>query len=686
MKDLIMTKTFENNPLLQPSPQPFGVPDFTNIKIEHFKPAMFEGMRRQKRNLDAIAANPAPATFENTIIPLELAEQDLENVAYVFFMLAGTSNTPAITRIQQKMMPVFSRHGSKQAQREDIFARVNVVYNNRASLQPHQQRLVEDYYIAATHAGIGQPDHIKAELSAVSAQLSAVTTEFGERVLGQTDKTLFLIDNEADLEGLSPTQRNKAAATAKAADHDGKFGFRLMRPELEAFLTASPRRDLREKFYTQFMLRNDNGDEFDTNDLIPKAIELKQRKAALLGYNNYAQMALEHNMARNPETATALMVDLWGPAKAKYATELAERQPLAAADGINEPIQPWDWAYYTEKLRQQKYALDDTEVSKYLKLENVQAALFDVAERLFGVTMKRREDIKTHHPDAKAWEMLDADGNHVAVFIDDFFARTGKRAGAWMSKLRGSHGLAGGQRPIIYNVCNFSKAEDGQPQLISKDDAITMFHEFGHALHGMLSRAELPSQAGTNVKRDNVELPSQFMEHYFTVPEIMEKHFLHVDTGVPMPKEMIQKLKDSKLIEEGFEMTRYLISALIDLELHQRPGGAALDVKKFETEMVQKYDLPATAPQVHRLPHFQHSFSGYSAQYYVYRYANVYDYDAFAAFNEAGDPFHKPTAQLLKENIYETGNSRAPDVNYRGFRGKDATRDALLKGTGLIPA
>lgn len=677
-------KTIAANPFFQPSPQPFAVPDFARIGLAHFRPAFFEGMRRHKRNLDAVANNPEPATFENTILPLELAGEELSDVSSVFFTLTAAANTPELMRLQQKMMPVLSRHHSKQSQREDVFARVNTVYQNRATLRPDQQRLVVDYYIAATHAGIGQPQAVKEELSSISSKLSVITTEFSKRVLEQTDKELFLIDNEADLEGLSDDLRSNAAATAKAAGHDGKYGFRLMRQDVDAFLASSPRRDLRERYFQQFTSRNDNGSAFDTNELIPQAIELKQRRAALLGYENYARLALEHNMARSPDNATALMTDLWGPAKEKFAAEITERMPLAAADGINGKLQPWDWAYYTEKLRRQKYALDDNEVKKYLKLENVQAALFDVVQRLFGVTMKRREDITAYHPDARVWEMLDAQGKHVAVFIDDFFARAGKRAGAWMSEIRGSHGLKGGQRPVVYNVCNFTKPQEGQPALLSISDVTTMFHEFGHGLHGMLSRVELPSQSGTNVKRDNVELPSQFMEHYVLLPEIMEKHFRHVETGAPMPADMANRIKASSLMEEGYDLTRYLISALIDLELHQHKGGAALDIKKFEADMVAKYDLPEEASQMHRLPHFQHSFRGYSAQYYVYRWASVYDEDAFAAFEEKGNPFDAETAKLLKENIYETGDSRAPDENYRAFRGKDATRDALLHHKGLV--
>lgn len=676
----------QDNPLLNPSSLPFGMPDFASIKPEHFRPAFFEGMRRQKKNLDAVANNPAPATFENTIIPLELAKQDLQNVAYIFSLLAGTRNTPQIEHIQQKIMPVLSCHGSAQSQREDVFVRVKAVYNDRAELAPDQRRLVEDYYIAATHAGIGQPETVKRALSSNSAALSKVGTEFSTRIMGQTDKVFFVVENENELAGVPENMRRKAANRANQNGLDGKYAFTLMRTEMDSFLTVATNRDARRRYFEEFSSRNDNGDAYDTNDLVSQATLLKQERARLLGYKTYADMALEHNMARTPQNAMQLMIDLWEPAKAKFAEELAERQQLAAAEGMNEPLQPWDWAYYTEKLRQKKYALDDNEVTKYLRLENVQAAMFDVSERLFGVTFTRREDIITHHPDAKAWEVRDENGKHLAVFIDDFFARQGKRSGALKDNLRCSHGLGEGQRPIVYNMCNFTKPEDGKPALLSMDDAIALIHEGGHALHEMRSRVVLPSQGGTRVKRDNVELPSQFMEHYLTVPEIMEKHFRHVDTGAPMPKEMIEKIKASSNMDAGFDMTRYLISALIDLEVHQQSGSQPLNLKQFEADMLKKYDMPESAPQAHRLPHFHHSFNGYSAQYYVYRWANVYDYDAFAAFEETGNPFDPATARRLDENIYQTGNSRAPDENYRAFRGRDATREAFLKGKGFIPA
>lgn len=678
--------SIENNPLFAPSTQPFDVPNFKAVKPEHFKPAFEEGLRRHKADLDAVAANPAPATFENTIVPLELAGKDINRVYNIFGLLVGARTTPELQAIEAEISPIAAAHFTEQGQRQDVFSRVLTVYNDRASLNPVQARLVEEYHIAATNVGISLPPDKQALFIANAAKLSEVYSEFNTKFTNQTDTVFFVIDKPEDLAGLPQASLNNFAKAATDRELPGKWVVPLMRNSVEEFLSFSTRRDLREQVYGMFVNRNNNGDEFDTNDLIPRAIALKQEKAQILGgYKHYGEYALEHNMAKTPEAAMDLMKFMLEHGKAKFKAERAELQALAASEGFNEPIQPWDFDFYATRYKKQKFGIDEGEVKKYLKLENVQAALFDAAHKLFGVTMTPRPDIELHHPDAKAWEVKDRSSKHVGVFFDDLFARPGKSSGAWMSEIRGAHGLDGGQTPIIYNICNFTKPEAGQPALLSFDDARTLFHEFGHGLHGLLSTVIYPSLAGTNVRRDNVELPSQFMEHYLTVPAVMA-HFRHVETGQPMPQELVDKIKAADSFGEGRAMVRYAGSALIDLEIHQHPGGAALNLRQFEADMLKKYDMPEGGDLMHRLMHHSHSMSGYPSQYYVYRFASVYDHDAFAAFEEAGDPFHPPTAASLHENIYASGNSRAPDKNYHAFRGKEPDRQHFLRNSGFIPA
>lgn len=674
-----------DNPFAQNWQTPFATPPFSQIRLEHFKPAYLAAMAEEKAEIEAIADNPDAPTFANTMEALEKCGQALSRVNCCFYLLSSTCSTDDFQALDEEMSPLLSRHSTERGQNEKLFARIDTLYKSRSTLPPLQARLVEEYHYSYRMAGVGLPPAQKTRISEINARLSEIATDFSNRLMNEAAEKSFVID-KADLAGLPEDLIASAAETAEKRGMKGRYAFTLSRPVFENFMTNSARRDLREKMFAAFSARGDAGDGFDTKDLIPEAIELRQERAQILGFKTHAEMVTSHNMAGSPSAALGLLTDLWTPACQRFESEKKELQAIAAQDGQNDPIQPWDWLYYAEKLRQQKFALDDATLKPYFELEQVREAAFSTASRLFGLSFTLRPEIEAHHPEARTWEVKDKNGQHLGLFTGDYFARDSKKSGAWMSELRGDNALIG-QRPHVYNICNFPKPAAGQPALLSQEDAITLFHEFGHALHGLLSQVAYPSLAGTNVRWDFVELPSQLFEHWLTDPTVMKTQLRHIETGAPIPDALIEKIHTTQTFNQGFDTVRYLSSALLDMELHLLPSAKGMDVNAFEKATLAKYKMPEGAPIMHRLPHFKHSAEGgYSAQYYVYIWAGVLEHDAFAAFEDTKDVFNSSIATRLYEHIYSAGNSIDPAATYRAFRGRDATREALLKNKGLLPA
>lgn len=664
------------NPLLAPWDGPHGLPDFAAIHDDHFLPAFDAAIAEQEAEFEAICTNPEPATFANTVEALERHGLLLDRVNAVFWNRAGGDTNPRIQQIEREISPRLSRLYSKHATDQRIFDRLQAVVDQGADdLTPEQARVLDLMYQNFVRGGAKLDATGKARLQEIMARLSELGTAFGQNVLkDEADWSMTLTG--ADLDGLPRFLIDAARAEAERRETDG-YVITLSRSSVEPFLTFSARRDLREKAFQAWADRGET-----TNwDIIAETVRLRQERANLLGFKTFADYKLDNQMARTPARVRDLLTTVWQPARARAAEETAELQALAAQDGQTEPLAGWDWRYYAEKLRMQRHALDEGEIKPYLKLENIIQAAFDVANRLFGLTFTRA-DVTLPHPDAMAWEVHRGD-TFIGLFIGDYFARPSKRSGAWMSGLRPQQKLWSPERPVITNTCNFAK---GDPALLGWDDARTLFHEFGHALHGLLSDVTYPYISGTSVARDFVELPSQLYEHWLAVPEILEAHARHVETGQPMPRDLVDRLIAAENFNQGFKTVEFTASALVDLEMHVLENTDNFDPKGFEAEVLDGIGMPEAIIMRHRSPHFQHVFSGdgYSAGYYSYMWSEVMDADAFKAFEEAGDVFDAATAERLSEKVYSAGGSEKPEDAYTGFRGKLPGVEALLEGRGLV--
>lgn len=663
------------------------LPDFAAIKPEMFVPAFRQAMAEHKAEVDAILNNPAPATFDNTMVPLELAGRNLTRVSAVFGIVSGTMSSKQIQAIEEEISPELSRHGDEIAFHPKLFPRIDVIFQSRAALEPEARRLVEEKHRDLVLAGALLPQDKKDRLIAIGEKTSELETKFGNNLMNQVDEAPLIIADKAALAGVD---EDTLKAMAEAAAKLGKAGYavRLQREVVEPILVACTVRETRRLLHEAFTNRCNNNDDYDNKAIIPELLALRQEQASILGFKSFAHQATVANMAKTPEAALGLMTDLWEPAKQAMARDQAELQAAAAADGINDALKPWDWIYYAEKVRQQKYALDEAELKPYLSLANVRDAAFRTAERLFDIEL-RPVAVQGWHPDVEAFNVVDRkSGQNIALFLTDYIGREGKQSGAWMGEIASFHQLEGGQKPIVYNVCNYSKPAPGKPCLLTLDNARTIFHEFGHGLHGMLTRARFPSLAGTGVYRDFVELPSQLFEHWLTEPVVMKEHLRHVETGQPIPDALIDKIKKAEKFDSGFEQVRYLSSTIMDLELHQKTDVAGLDIAKAEREILTRYGMPDAGQMMHRPMHHGHLFSSsyYAAGYYVYGWAAVLDHDAFAAFEEKGNPFDKDAAAKLREHIYSAGNTEDPAVLYEKFRGRGPDRTALLRNKGFIAA
>ncbi len=675
------------NPFFTAWDTPFGMPPFDRIRPEHFPPAFDRGMGEQIAEIAAIVASPAPPAFTDTIEAIERSGRLLDRVRRVFSNLDSSDTNPALEAIARDYAPKLAQHQTRIALEAGLFARIADLYARRGQLglAEDQMRLLERHHLRLVRAGaLLSPDQ-KARMAAISERLATLHTLFGQNVLHDEREWRLVLD-EADLDGLPGFARAAAAQAAAERELPGRYVVTLARSSIEPFLTFSSRRDLRRTAHEAWTARGTHPGDADNTPLIREIMTLRAEQARLLGYENFADYRLDDSMAKTTDAVEGLLLEVWDPAKKKARAERGALEDMARAEGLNEPIEPWDWRYYAEKVRRAQYDLDEAEVKPYFVLDNMVAAAFDTAGRLFGLTFAARGNLPVYHPDVRVWEVRDRDGNHVGLFLHDNFARPGKHSGAWSSRYRDQQNLDGPVAPIVVNNNNFSKSASagGEPTLLSFDDAETLFHEFGHGLHALLSRVRYPSQSGTAVRRDFVEFPSQVFEHWMSVPENLRKYARHYRTGEPIPEALMGRLLAARTFNEGFATVEYTASALIDLELHRDPHPENLDPDRFEREFLAAYGVPREIGLRHRPTHFQHLFAGggYAAGYYAYLWAEVLDADGFAAFTEAGDVFDPKLAARLKD-IYSAGDTRDPMELYRAFRGRDPEIGALLRQRGL---
>ncbi|MGA1833107.1 M3 family metallopeptidase [Rhizobium wenxiniae] len=667
-----------------------GLPRFDLVKDEDFAPAFEVALASHEAEIDAIANNPEAPSFENTVVALEIAGDELSRVSSLFWGKAGAHTNETIQALEREIAPKMSRHYSKIGTNAALFARIDALWEKRAELglTLEQERVLERHWKGFVKSGAKLEKPEQDRLSSIGEKLAGLGAQFGQNVLGDEKEWSLKLTEEAELDGLPDFLRDAMAAAAKDRGEADGYLVTLSRSIIEPFLTFSARRDLREQAFKAWVARGENGGARDNVAIVRETLALRAEKAKLLGYENFAALKLDNTMAKTADNVNDLLHKVWDKARSKALEEEASLGKLVAEEGKNHPVMPWDWRYYAEKLRERTFSFSESELKPYLQLEKVIEACFDVAKRLFGVTLTELKGIEAYHPDVRVFELRDESGALKALFLGDYFARSSKRSGAWMSSFQSQHKLplkngAEGELPIIYNVCNFAKPAEGKPALLSLDDARTLFHEFGHALHGMLSDVTYPSVSGTGVSRDFVELPSQLYEHWLTVPEILEKYAVHYETGKPMPKQLLDKVLAARTFNAGFATVEFTASALVDMAFHTR--APADDPMAVQAEILSELRMPASLVMRHATPHFQHVFSGegYAAGYYSYMWSEVLDADAFSAFEEVGNAFDPVMARKLKNNIYSVGGSIDPEVTYKAFRGKLPDPTAMLKKKGL---
>ena len=675
------------NPLLSEWTGPYGgLPPFDQVKVEYFKPALEAAMAENLTEIDKIANDSAPPTFENTIVALEKAGQTLDRVGTIYNVWQSTMSSPDFQTVQREMAPKLAAFSDKITQNEKLFKRIEAVYNSpdKKKLNGEQQRLVWLDYTNFVRSGAKLDTKSKARLTEINQQLATLFTKFSNNVLYEEDNEFVQLKSESDLAGLPQSVRDAAAAAAAAKKQEGWLVINT-RSSVEPFLTFSDRRELREKVWRMFIMRGDNGDEHDNNATISQILQLRAERAKLLGYQTHAHWRVENQMAKTPERAMELMMAVWKPAVQRVHEEVADMQALADKEGAKLTIEPWDYRYYMEKVRKAKYDLDQNEVKPYLQLDKLREAIHWVAGELFNFKFTPAPNVPVAHPDIKVWEVTDkTSGKHIGLWFFDPFARPGKRSGAWMNAYRSQERVNGEITTIVSNNANFVKGKPGEPVLISWDDASTMFHEFGHALHGLNSNVTYPSLSGTAVARDYVEFPSQLMEHWLSTPQVLQKFALHYQTGKPIPQELVDKINRTKTFNQGFATVEYLAAAILDMKLHLL-GDKKIDARTFEKEALAEIGMPKEIVLRHRLPHFLHVFSSdsYSAGYYSYLWSDVLTADAFGAFTEAGGPYDRKVADRLRKSIFSVGNTIDPAEAYRNFRGRDPKVEALMKKRGF---
>lgn len=673
-----------SNPLLQPWQGAFAMPPFAAIRPEHFAPAFEKALAEHNREVRIIASATTRPTFANTIAALERSGRTLERVAEVFFNLASADTSAELQAIERDIAPELARHQSAILLDARLFARIADLHARRKSLKlaPEEARVLERTHKTFVHAGAELAPKARKRVAAINERLAALVTRFNQNVLKDEQDWQLVLEREEDLAGLPPTL--VAALTRAGADRGlARPVVTLARSSVEGFLQFSARRELRRAAFEAWICRGENGGANDNRALVEEIVTLRAELAHLIGFESFAAYALDDTMAKTPKAVKGLLDQVWPAALARVGEERAALAAIARREGMNERLEPWDWRYYAEKERKARFDIDEAEVRAYLPLESMIAAGFDTASRLFGLKFAERADLPRYHPDVRVWEVEDAKGRHVGLFIGDYFARPSKRSGAWMSSYRTQHKLAGEVRPIIVNVLNFARGAEGEPTLLSMDDARTLFHELGHGLHGLLSDVTYPSISGTSVSRDFVELPSQLYEHWLTTEPVLKRFARHYRTREPIPDALVAKLKAARNFNQGFATVEYTACALLDIALHTLADPSGLDVSRFEQETLAAIGMPREVVMRHRLPHFMHIMGGYAAGYYSYLWSEVMDADAFAAFEEAGDVFDKATARKLAKHIYSAGNRRDPAKAYVAFRGRPPRIEPLLKKRGF---
>ncbi|WP_373749531.1 M3 family metallopeptidase [Bacteroides heparinolyticus] len=674
------TKT-DNNPFLSEFQTPNGVPPFDKIKLEHYEPAFQKGMEEQNTNIQAIIDNTETPSFENVIAALDNSSPTLDRVGGVFHNLTEAETTDELTALSIKLAPVLAEHEDNISLNQELLKKIDAVYRQKESLglTREQERLLEKTYKGFVRSGANLPADKQNRLREINKQLSTLGITFSNNILNENNDFKLFVDKKEDLAGLPEWFCQSAAEEAKAAGQEGKWLFTLHNASRLPFLQYAANRPLREKIYKAYINRGNNNDKNDNKKIISEIISLRLEKAQLLGFDCYSNFVLENKMAKNATTVMDFLNNLWGYALPKAKAEASELQNLMDKEGKGEKLEAWDWWYYTEKLRKEKYNLEESEIKPYFKLENVRDGAFYVANKLYGITLTKLDNVPVYHPDVEVFEVKAQDGSQLGIFYVDYFPRSGKRGGAWMNNYREQQGSV---RPLICNVCSFTKPVGDTPSLLTIDEVETLFHEFGHALHGLLTQCQYKGTSGTNVVRDFVELPSQINEHWATEPEVLKIYAKHYQTGEVIPDTLIGKILNQQTFNQGFMTTELLAAAILDMNLHNLKNTEGIDVVAYEKEAMEQLGLiPQIAPR-YRTTYFNHIIGGYAAGYYSYLWANVLDNDAFEAFKEHGI-FDKQTAALFRQNVLEKGDSEDPMVLYKNFRGAEPQLDPMLKNRGM---
>ncbi|MDQ7817595.1 MAG: M3 family metallopeptidase [Melioribacteraceae bacterium] len=671
-----------NNPFFMEWKTPYETPPFNEIKVEHFLPAIEEGVRLEKAEIDAIVNNPEKATFKNTIVALEKSGEFLTRVNRVFGALNSANTTDEIQKIARVTTPLLSKHRDDIVLNEKLFERIKSVYLEKGSLSEIEQNVVENYYKNAVRSGADLDETGKEKLRKINQELSMLGLKFSENALKETNSIALIIDKKEDLAGLSQDVINAAVELAKAKKIEGKWAFSLQKPSFIPFLQYSHKRELREIIFKAYINRGNNNNELDNKKIVSRVAALRVDRANLLGYKTYADFVLERNMAKNPDNVYKFLNDLWTPAIKRAKMEISDMQKIIDNEVGNFKLAAWDWWYYAEKVKKEKYDLDESMLRPYFKMENVRAGAFAVASKLYGIKFIKRDDITVYHPDVEAFEVQESNGKHIGIFYSDYYPRDGKRSGAWSSGFRGQSNIEGKFiTPLVYNVGNFSKPTADKPALMSIDEVNTLFHELGHGLNSLFSNYDYPG--GRNTPRDFVELPSQIMENWALEPEVLKIYAKHFQTGEVIPQQLIDKIVNSRLFNQGFETVEYLAASFLDMDWHMLSDNIERDVVQFEKSAFEKIGLMSEIESRYQSTNFGHILGGYAAGYYSYIWAAVLDADAFEAFKEKGDLFDQATATAFRNFILAISGSDDAMTLYKKFRGREPKVDALLNRRGL---
>ncbi len=680
-----------SNPLLDAWATPYGLPPFTRVHADHFLPAFAAALAEQRNEIDALAATTDSPTFANTLVAFDRSGRKLSRVRELFFNLTAAETSPALQKVELEIAPLLAAHNSAIYMNAALFARINAIHSRADSLglSLEQRRLLDRVHLDFVRAGANLDDASKTRYAQVVAKLAELTTQFSQNVLADEASYQLLLKTEADLAGLPAFLRNAAKEAAEARGIKDAHAITLSRSLIVPFLTFSERRDLREQALKAWRARGEHAGSSDNRLIAVEILKLRLEQANLHGYKTFADYQLVDRMAGKPSAVQDLLGQVWEPAKQRATAELDAIKATALATGNTHAIEQWDWRFFAEKVRQTRYQLDDAETKPYFELNAMIGAMFDCAGKLFGLSFEEKLGVPMYHPDVRTFEVKNATGELTGIFLSDNFARASKSGGAWMSAYRWQSRSTGSEViPIIANHNNFAKAPAGEPTLLSLDDVRTLFHEFGHGLHGLLSNVTFERLSGTNVLQDYVELPSQLFEHWALESVVLDKHAKHYQTGAPIPAVLRERIEAARLFNKGFETVQYTSSALVDMAAHALTNYDGFDLVAFEKAELARLGMPEAIPMMHRLTHFRHLFAGdsYAAGYYVYMWAEVLDADAFDAFVEAGDPFDAPTAERLHRYVYSAGNTIEPRDGYIAFRGRAASVEPMLRKKGLLEA